>query len=354
MKFGRFTVGFAAAILLGTSVVGTVDAATYVQRSNALSQYSGASLRLLNNPQTQFVKASSNYGWSPNSSGRTTIKSVHGTHWTLKTKYLLPNTHMALGKSSRDVTNPQAAAFSGKYLFVLYAPHQFHGKGFVVRYNRGTLDHMSLTKAQDSLTMQTSGMKVGPMFNVGHGQSLAYNKKQHSIWMWRDRADMKPTAWSTLQRISMSSLKPNKAIKFHMTNHGAMVPAGHDLTFDNAGNAYWWGISSGHVKIYKGRLGSRSIHVRLAKQQLRKQTGSHQQAMGYNPHNGRLYLVSDDSIQTLPARKLNGRGTLRPSDIKYTRFNSHREFESMIFDGSGHALLLSNRNPELLRSLKSY
>lgn len=76
--------------------------------------------------------------------------------------------------------------------------------------------------------------------------------------------------------------------------------------------------------------------------------------MGYNPHNGRLYLVSDDSIQTLPARKLNGRGSLRPSDIKYTRFNSYREFESMIFDSTGHAMLLSNRNPELLRSTTRY
>lgn len=354
MKLGKLSLGIATAILLSTSFVGTVDAATYVQKSNAISQYSGASLRILNNSKVQFVKANGNYGWSKNPSGSETIKSVHGTKWTLKTKYLLPSTHMALGKSSRDLTNPQAAAFGGKYLFVLYAPHQFHGKGFVVRYNRSTLDHMSLAKAQDSLLKKTAGMKVGPMFDVGHGQSLAYNKKPHSIWMWRDRADMKPTAWSTIQRISMSSLKPNRAIKFHMNNRGAMVPAGHDLTFDNSGNAYWWGISGGHVKIYKGKLGSRSIHVRLAKQLLRKQTGTHQQSMGYNPHNGRLYLVSDDSIQTLPARKLNGRGSLRPSDIKYTRFNSHREFESMIFDSTGHAMLLSNRNPELLRSTTRY
>ncbi len=160
MKFGKLSVGIATAVLLGTSFVGTVDAATYVQRSNAISQYSGSSLRILNNSNVQFVKAG-NYGWSKNPSGRETIKSVHGTKWTLKTKYLLPNTHMALGKSSRDVTNPQAAAFGGKYLFVLYAPHQFHGKGFIVRYNRSTLDNMSLSQAQDALTKKTAGMKVG-------------------------------------------------------------------------------------------------------------------------------------------------------------------------------------------------
>lgn len=351
MKFRNLLLGVAAGLSLAAVAGTTANAATYVQRSNAISRYSG--LRVVNNSKVKFVKANPNYGWSKNPSGVDTIKSVSGTKWALKTKYLLPNTHMALGKSSRDLTNPQAAAFAGKYLFVLYAPHQFHGKGFVVRYNKSTLNNWSLSKVQGSLIKSTPGMKVGPMFNVGHGQSLAYNKKQHAIWMWRDRADMKPTTWSTIQRISMSSLKPNRAIKFHMSNGGANVPAGHDLTFDNSGHAYWWGISGGMVKLYKARLGAKSIHVTLAKQILRHRTGTHEQSMGYNPHNGRLYLVSDDSIQTLPARKLNGRGSLRPSDIKYTKFRSHREFESMIFDG-GHAFLLTNRNPELLRSTTAY
>lgn len=351
MKFRNVLLGIAVGLSMAAVTGTTANAATYVQRRNALSRYSG--LRVVNNRQTKFVKANPNYGWTNKPGGVGTIKSVSGTKWILKTKYLLPNTHAALNKSSRDLTNPQAAAFAGKYLFVLYAPHQFHGKGFVVRYNRSTLNNLSLAKAQNSLLKPTAGMKVGPMFNVGHGQSLAYNKKQHAIWMWRDRPDMKPTTWSTIQRISMSSLKPNRAIKFHMDNGGANVPAGHDLTFDNAGHAYWWGISNGMVKIYKAKLGAKSIHVTLAKQMLRYRTGTHEQSMGYNSHNGRLYLVSDDSVQTLPARKLNGHGSLKPSDIKYTKFCSHREFESMIFDG-GHAFLLSNRDPELLRSTTAY
>ncbi len=172
MKFGKLSVGIATAILLSTSFAGTVDAATIVQHSNAISQYSGSSLRILNNSKVHFVKAG-NYGWSKNPSGRETIKSVHGTKWTLKTKYLLPATHEALGKSSRDVTNPQAAAFAGKYLFVLYAPHQFHGKGFIVRYNRSTLNHMSLSKAQNSLGKKDCRHeRLDQMFNVGHGQSI--------------------------------------------------------------------------------------------------------------------------------------------------------------------------------------
>lgn len=352
MKIRKVIVGVATGVLLAASVAGVASAATYVQRSNALIQY--GSLRLVNNHNVHFVKANGNYSWSKNPSGRDTIKSTSGTKWTLRTKYLLPTTHAVFGKSAFDVTNPQAAAFGGKYLFVLYAPHNTVGKGFVVRYSSAAFAKMgSIQSALDS-KKGSSGIKVGPQIDVGHGQSLAYNRKQHSLWMWRDRPDMKPTASSTIQRISMSSLRPNRAIKFHMNNRGAMVPAGHNLTFDNSGHAYWWGISGGHVKIYRGVLGAKSIRVSLVKQLLKNQTGTHQQSMGYNPHNGRLYLVSDDSIQTLPASKTYGHGSLKPSDIKYTRFHSGREFESMIFDKSGHAMLLTNRNPELLRSTTRY
>ncbi|MBZ2201005.1 MAG: hypothetical protein ABF723_00805 [Lentilactobacillus hilgardii] len=355
MKVKQLLLGTVAGIGLVGSGMGIASAATYIQRSNALIQYSSSSLRTVNNSHVHFVKANSNYAWSKNPSGADTIKSASGTKWAFETKYLLPTTHAALGKSSHDMTNPQAATYAGKYLFVLYAPHNTVGRGFVVRYDTNELNKMSFNATQNALlTKRPSGIKVGPQFTVGHGQSLAYDQKHHSLWMWRDRADMKPTATSTIQKISSSKLKPDKAIKFSMNNRGAMVPAGHNLTFDRSGHAYWWGISGGKVKIYRGVFGKRTVKVSLTKQLLAKRTGTHEQAMGYNPHNGRLYLVSDDSIQTLPARKTYGRGSLKPGDIKYTRFHSGREFESMTFDKSGHAMLLTNRNPELMRSTNRY
>lgn len=355
MKTRHFLGGVAAGLGLAVLSMGSAFAATYIQKSNALVQYSSSSLRTINNRNVQFVKAGSNYNWSNNPNGTDTIKSIHGTRWVFQTKYLLPTTHAALGKSNHDMTNPQAATFAGQYLFVLYAPHRTVGKGFVVRYNTSQLNKMSFKTIQNALTDKTiPGIKVGPQFTVGHGQSLAYDRKHHSLWMWRDRADMKPTATSTIQRISSTKLKPDKAIRFSMNNRGAMVPAGHNLTFDRSGHAYWWGISGNKVKIYRGIFGKKSVKVSLTKQLLAKRTGTHEQAMGYNPHNGRLYLVSDDSIQTLPARKTYGHGSLKPSDIKYTRFHSGREFESMTFDATGHAMLLTNRNPELMRSTSRY
>ena len=356
MRFKKISSGIIIGGLAAFASFGIAEAATYVQKSNAIHQYSSASLRTVNNSKVKFVKANSNYDWSKNPTGSETISSASGTKWSLKTKYLLPTTHAARGNGKYDVTNPQSAATNGKYLFVAYAPHQLNGMGFVVRYDRAKLASMGFVKAQAGLDTKTpaSGIKVGPMFKVGHGQSLAYDKKHHSLWMWKDSTSMKPTKWSTIQRISATSLKPNKAIKIHMSNHGANVPAGHNLTFDTTGHAYWWGISGGKVKIYKATISGNHISVTLTKQLLAHQTGTHQQSMGYNPKNGRLYLVSDDSIASLPANRLNGRGSLTNGSFKYTRFKSGREFESFFYDASGHGMLLSNRNPEVLMSTSRY
>lgn len=342
---------------MGLAISGMIvaNATLRVQHSNALVQYPSSSLRTLNNRNVHFVKAPLNYAWSKNPNGVDTLKSVSGVKWAFRTKYLLPVTHTALGKSIYDMTNPQAAVVTGNYLFVLYAPHNTIGKGFIVRYDLNKLNQMSLGSVQAALGARpATGMRVGPQFTVGHGQSLAYDQKHHSLWMWRDRADMKPTTRATIQKISPSKLKPEKIIQFSMNHHGANVPAGHNLTFDHSGHAYWWETSNNKVKLYRGIFGEHSVKVSLTKQLLRKRTGTHEQTIGYNAHNGRLYLVSDDSVQTLPARKTYGNGHLKPSDIKYTRFHSGREFEGLTFDHTGHAMLLTNRNPELMRSTSRY
>ncbi|MFC6253050.1 hypothetical protein ACFP1H_00265 [Secundilactobacillus hailunensis] len=335
----------------------TANAASYTQRSNAITQYSSGSLRTVDNKATGFVKAGNYAGGSGISN---TIKSVSGNQkWTLKTKYVFPRADAAKNSDKYDMTNPQSSAYDGgHYLYVVYQPHYAAGmknKGFVVRYDLNKLGKMSLEKQQGLLDSKSgsSAVKVGGIFTTGHGQSLAYDKKSKSLYMWRDTT-MSATRESTLQRISTSSLTPNKAITFHMSNHGANVPGGHDLTFDHSGNAFYWTVSGSRVKVYKGTIGSKSVHFRLTKQLFDHRPGTHEQAMGYNGHNGRLYLVADDSITSFPAKKLNGNGSLKASDFKYTKFNSHREFESLNFDNGGHGLLMSNRDPEILRSTTAY
>lgn len=359
MKSRSIILTIAASLGVLAATITTAQAASYKQSSNAITQYTGNSLRTVNNTATGFVKAGA-YQFAKDPNGTNTISSVGGNQkWTLKTKYQLPTTHAAKGNTKYDMTNPQSFAYDGgHYLYVLYQPHYTPGmtnKGFVARFDMNKLNKMSYAKTQAAMDSKSgnSAVKIGGIFTTGHGQSLAYDKKHKSLYMWRDLT-MKATRTSTLQRISTSSLTPNKAITFHMTNHGVNVPGGHELTFDHSGNAYYWTVSGSKVKVYKGTIGTKTVHFRLTKQLFTRRPGTHEQAIGYNAHNGRLYLVADDSITSFPAKKLNGNGSLKSSDFKYSRFNSHREFEALAFDNAGHGLLLSNRNPEVLRSTSAY
>lgn len=357
--FGILTSLMVGGLALVTSMGTAYAFSTYHQSSNAITQYKSSSLRTLNNSATGFVTAGA-YQFATNPSGTNKLKSVAGNQkWTFKTRYQLPKTHAAKGNSKYDMTNPQSMAYDGgHYLYVVYQPHYTKGmtnKGFVARYDMTKLSKLSYNKAQAAMDGKggNSAVKVGGIFTTGHGQSLAYDKKHRSLYMWRDTS-MSATKTSTLQRISTSSLTPNKAITFHMSSYGANVPGGHDLTFDHSGNAYYWTVSGSKVKVYKGTIGTKTVHFRLTKQLFTHRPGTHEQAMGYNAHNGRLYLVADDSITSYPAKKLNGKGTLKNRDFKYTKFNSHREFEALSFTNSGHGLLLSNKNPEVFQSTTAY
>jgi len=90
------------------------------------------------------------------------------------------------------------------------------------------------------------------------------------------------------------------------------------------------------------------VKFRLTHQVLQHGPGTRVQSMGYNPRTGKLYLVSDDSIAKLPAKKLNGKGHLTKGNVTWNKFASRREFEGLAFTHNGQAYLLSNHNPEIL------
>lgn len=193
MKIKYSLIGFIIEFLFVTlNVKGDVNA-TYIQRNNALLQYSRKSLHMINNHNVQFVKVEYPYTWASTPSGFNKIKSIKGSPCTFKTKYLLPNTHAISNNVNYNTSNPQSMAYVGKYLFIVYSPHN-DGKGFIIRYNTNKFNKKSFKETQQlSLKKNISGIKIGPQITIGHGQSLAYNKKNHTLWMWKDRSDMKPT-----------------------------------------------------------------------------------------------------------------------------------------------------------------
>ncbi len=346
------SVGLGITPLLPAHAITMVD-----QTKTALSL---SKQRSLNDSQVHFVTVPSHYASAANSSGSNTIASNQGSPVTFTTKYLLPIPgyhHQAWG-------DPQSMAVVGRYLYVVYCPTTWHNRGRLVRFNMAKLTNLKATPQQiqgvyrtkTPVTTQTkairAAIKVGPAFTTGHGQSLAYNRKDHQLYMWQDResAPRIPVSQAgVIQQVNPNSLKPVRLIHFRLKSKSLAVPGGHVLAFDRQGNAYFWTRPNAtDVYLYRGHIGRRHVHFHLTSQVLQHGPGTCVQSMAYNPNNNRLYLVADGSIASLPANKLAGNGSLTRGDVKWTHFASKREFEGLSFGDDGQAYLLSNHQPEVL------
>lgn len=344
---------------LGFSLAPSVPAHAYKivhQRSSALSV---GRLRSINDSAVHYTGVPRRYTHAKHLHSSNLIKSIKGASVKFKTKYLLPYPgykHQAWG-------NPQSIATSGRYLYVVYCPTAWKNKGRIVRYDMTKLDGLRATPRQVQKAYSSNAkkerairkaIKVGPVFTTGHGQSLAYNWKNHHLYMWCDKesAPRQPmNQYGYISEISTSKMKVLHKIRFRLRSHKFSVPGGHVLTFDKYGNAYFWSRPSTYrAYIYKGRISRNKVHFRLTHQVLSHGPGTRVQSMGYNPHTGKLYLVSDGSIANLPAKKLNGNGHLTKHNVKWNKFSPRRELEGLTFARNGRAYLLSNHNPEVLTS----
>lgn len=350
------------ATILSLGVVGATvpgHASRLIRQSEA-ALVAPNQLRDLNDHQVHFVPVPKTYAYAANPHGSNTIRSNRGRAVAFTTKYLLPvpgYRHQAWG-------DPQSSAVVGHYLYVVYCPTAWHNRGRIVRFDLAALarDHATprqlqrvyTTAANHSATEKKlrAAIKIGPAFTTGHGQSLAYNWHNHKFYMWcdRERAPRIPVnQYGVLQQISVRTLKPVHRIQFRLKSKNLSVPGGHVLAFDKVGHAYFWTRPDAtHVYIYQGTIYQRHVHFRLTQQVLQHGPGTCVQSMAYNPHNGRLYLVADDSIASLPAAKLAGHGHLTSQDVRWTGFASKREFEGLTFSWHGQAYLMSNHQPEVL------
>lgn len=318
--------------------------------------------RLLNDYRVKTWSQPRHYRHAKHLHNLNVIKRAQGRAVTFKTAYLLPNPgyrHQAWG-------NPQGMALVGRYLYVVYCPTAWKNRGRIVRFDRTKLAALKATPRQLQRAYTKAAkhshqeaairraIKVGPAFITGHGQSLAYNWKDHHLYMWCDResAPRVPTnQYGYINRISARSLRPNHQIRFRLRSRHLAVPGGHVLAFDKQGRAYFWTRPSAHrVNLYQGKITLHHVSFRLTHQVLRHSPGPRVQNIGYNPRNGRLYLVSDDSVASLPVKSLRGHGHLTGKRVRWTGFTPRREFEALAFTPNGRAYLMSNHNPEILKS----
>jgi DNA-binding beta-propeller fold protein YncE len=338
-----------------------------------------------------------------NSYAPTAYDSI-STKWRFRTQLFLPVT-----TNSKEVGgwgDPQSIVITpdGRYIYVAYSHKagdiKKPSKGFIVRYDYKQMKKLGLTESNKLSFLRKFGwdkaykyeeiylksrtdrfiakcMKVGPLITIGHGQSLAYNPKTKELWMWQDREKAgggfsDPNGTARLQRISTATLKPNLVVNFKLaTRAGTPIQMGHNLAFDNDGNAYF--AVNGNARLYSDPSDSSTYYGSKVVLKIYKITftknkrvrvswvqniqygprvpGSPVQSMGYNPRTDKLVVIADDSIITIPASKLTGKiGDLKASDIHYANFKTGREFEGIAFDKSGYGHLLLNRGPEILRT----
>jgi hypothetical protein len=351
---------------------------TYTQKKNALQKYDYKKTPFLNNKKGLSKPKPKSYSKSKNYWGKKAFENVAniykptkyvGKGYTFKTNLFLS---MYLG-SKRILTNPQSAALTegNEYLYVFFNLGKSGRHGRIVRYSYAALIEKGLDTPQGLAKIRIATYNaannnttaedrelldliwIGPEFEAGHGQTLSYDYKTKKLWMLLTGSNAYK---GILQEISTDTLKPVKRIKFHMeTATGNRVNVGKVLTFDKNGYGYFTitvGNSSPKTKrtnIYRiALLKNNKIKIKLMQQIKVAPNPIRLQGLAYNPAENRLVLFAEDAITTIPVNRL---GKLRNKDMQYMLYNSRREFEGVCYSWDGHAYLLLNQGPELMRSV---
>lgn len=346
-------------------------AASVVKTKYALGDYQAKKLKWVQN-KNEFVSRPKTYAWSTTYHRQGTFQTRPETYTTrrgnapatLTTDLYLPITV----RSSGDWGNPQSLALTknGQTAYVGYLEAGTTSTGWIVRYDLAklrqkfgaTTGNMALirqatnayskgkTASQQKTVM--AAMKIGPAFDLGHGQSLALNPRTQQLWLSRTSGE--DGRYGSAVRVSTRTLRPVQTVDYRLVNKtGAKIAVNSTLTFDKHGYAYFSSYSGKRaLRVYRGTISKKGVHFNLVMQGLKYRPGQTHQSIAYNAKNDRLYFVSDDAISSVPLAKLN-RGKAKPKDVKATVFASHREFEGLSFTGSGQAYVILNRGPELMR-----
>lgn len=299
------------------------------------------------------------------------IKTKSGNKkYTFKTEYFLPMSGKKIGKKGEYNEywyNCQAVAISGKYMYILTSSGYNLNKGFIVRYDMNMLnkfgvngknlvelrkigaslrDNKNLTVTQKKIK---KAIKIGPVFNTGHGQSLSFNPKTKSLWMWQD--DKYLSTKLKLMKIDMKKLKPSSIYKFTINYKNKKINKVRNLAFDKDGNFYFNQLESRSEgdRIFKGKILNNKLKIQLLAI-VKYRPGWHAQTLAINPVSNRLYMVFDGVFYTIPVAKLC-KYTLTKYDFQYTILNTKREFEGISFDKYGNSYLLLIRGSEILKSV---
>lgn len=343
---------------------------------------SNKTVEIKNTNAPKFVNSPKVYSQSPKYSrkkgyetNKNTIKTKIGKKYTFITKYFLPMSWKNGGKNGKTEYwyNCQSIVFQGKYIYIYTSAGYGSNKGFIIRYDTKIIDKYNkgkglsklrklgtsmrkgskLTKEQKRIK---SGIKIGKKFIGGHGQSLAYDSKTNSLYMWQDNNHDSNNL--KLMKISLKTLTPYLIYNFKAKLNNKYIKPFLNLAFDKKGNFYTDKTvkskinPSGYSYIFSGKLSGNKIQMKLLTI-IENRPGTYSQSLAVNKKNNRVYLISDGAIYSAPLTKMI-KGTLTMNDFYYTIFSTKREFEGISFDRYGKAYLLILRGTEILKASQVY
>lgn len=319
-----------------------------------------------------------------------------------KTNYFLTASY----KSSGDWANTQGFVMHGQYLYASVLIDGKKGTGRIVRFDMNQMNNLNLNnnkgfgelwqafyylRQSQSLSYYKSHfptatykgkynyyvakykaykkyasiVKVGPMFVMGHGQSLDYKTSgsNQGLYMYRDTSSKSLTSSDavTLQHISSSSLAPDKYTNMQWDDGYGNYMQSNNLTFADGNNFYSYtmagsgsGTAGKYIRIWKGTMAADGNISLKVVGQLSNRVGDSPQSIAYSSNTNKLYLTTDDAFVAVDAAKLTVNAdthisALTASDVSYTRLSSSRETEGMQII-NGYAYMLFNRTPELIKS----
>lgn len=208
------------------------------------------------------AKAMNKIRIKPGRSHRETIHSSYGPRVTFKTLAFIPR------------------KIDGKDFFVQSLNVLPNGRYAYIGYDHNpSLKHLRSATKVVRFNLKNHRYKTSHTFRGGHGQALAYNPNQRSLWLLTDSGG--PISRGGLAEVDLKSLKPMRRVRFRLS-HGEAL--GDTLAFDNHNHVYnenriWRKNSSkrfrsGIVVLYQGMLNRRHAAFKLVKQGLRHAPGN--------------------------------------------------------------------------------
>lgn len=306
--------------LMTLSVGDSAFAATYTQKGNALSSYSASKFKYVSNSNyylTGNFTTKKQYSYAAGyktSTFQTKPDSVNykkgNKKVSFKSNYFLPVTKW----KNLSWGNPQSFAMTSAdtaYVFCTSGSY-----GWITKYNLKALRALGANKSgkMDMIRRATfynansknyptqnqnatykkvlKAVKVGPKFkNFGHGQSLAYNPKDSShLWFVGTglASGNHVSTKANVQRVKISTLKPDKKINFRFKSKSGYIASGLNLAFDKSGNAYLDSkTGSRSLKLFKGKIYTKSVKFSLVMQGIKYAPGPRTQSLAYNKKRNR-------------------------------------------------------------------